>query len=155
MRRHSLAAVLGIGAVLLFAAAASAGGPPSPAAGAGTLGADTITSVQPAGPNLIVEGTTTGALGGTFDATFVESFRDVVHPDGSVNITGRVDFTGSTPCGTGTWTQRLVVQVAPDGTFSGQTATIDDASATVPLHTQYSFVGAGNAFAYDGTYHCG
>lgn len=124
------------------------------AAGAGALGPDLITSVRHAGGNTIVEGTSSGALTGTFTATFTESFRDVIHADGSVNITGTVSLTGQTPCGTGNWTQRLVVHVAPDGSFDGQTAAIDAAAATVPVRTQYSFSGALNTFTYAGSYGC-
>jgi hypothetical protein len=50
--------------------------------------------------------------------------------------------------------QRLVVHVAPDGSFSGQTAAINAAAATIPLRTQYSFRGAANTFAYAGSYSC-
>ena len=85
---------------------------------------------------------------------FTESFRDVVHADGSVNIAATVSLEGQTPCGTGSWTQRLVVHVAPNGSFSGQTTAINAVAATIPLRTQYSFSGAANTFAYAGSYSC-
>jgi len=140
--------------VLLSASPALAGAGRRPAAGGGALGPDLVTSVRTAGGNTIVVGTSTGALGGTFQADFRESFRDVVHADGSVNLAGTVSVEGQTPCGTGRWTQRLVVHVAPDGSVSGQTAAINAAAATIPLRTQYSFRGAANTFAYAGSYSC-
>ena len=139
---------------LLSASPALAGAGRQPAAGSGALGPDLVTSVRTAGGNTIVVGTSTGALGGTFQAGFTESFRDVIHADGSVNIAGTVSLEGQTPCGTGSWTQRLVVHVAPDGSFSGQTAAINAAAATIPLRTQYSFRGAASTFAYAGSYSC-
>ena len=140
--------------VLLSASPALAGAGRRPAAGGGALGPGLVTSVRTAGGNTIVVGTSTGALGGTFQADFRESFRDVVHADGSVNLAGTVSVEGQTPCGTGRWTQRLVVHVAPDGSVSGQTAAINAAAATIPLRTQYSFRGAANTFAYAGSYSC-
>jgi hypothetical protein len=140
--------------VLLGASPALAGAGRQMAAGGGALGPDLVTSVRTAGGNTIVVGTSTGALGGTFQADFKESFRDVIHADGSVNIAGTVSLEGQTPCGTGKWTQRLVVHVAPNGSFSGQTAAINAAAATIPLRTQYSFSGAANTFAYAGSYSC-
>lgn len=124
------------------------------ASGGGVLGPDTITGVQVAGGNVILDGTSSGALTGTLDSAFTESFRDVVHADGSVDITATVALQGQTSCGAGSWTQALVVHVAPDGSFTGQTSTIDDAAATVPVSTEYSFSGAGNAFTYTGSYSC-
>ena len=124
------------------------------ASGAGALGPDTITSVNTAGGNAIVEGTSSGVLTGTFQAAFTESFRDVVHADGSVDISATVSLQGRTPCGSGRWTQSLVVHVAPDGSFAGQTAAIDIGSGTVAVQTEYVFRGAGNAFTYAGSYSC-
>ena len=46
------------------------------------------------------------------------------------------------------------MKVAPDGTFSGETASIDAAAATVPVRTQYSFAGTGDTFTYEGSYSC-
>lgn len=125
-----------------------------PASGAGALGPDTITSVSTSGGNTIVEGKSSGVLTGTFEAAFSESFRDVVHVDGSVDISATVSLQGQTPCGSGRWTQSLVVHVAPDGSFAGQTAAIDAGSATVAVQTEYLFSGAGNAFTYAGSYSC-
>jgi hypothetical protein len=154
MPRLICALTLGATALALWVSAASAAGQSGPAAGTGTLGPDTITSVQADGPNLVVEGTTTGVVDGTFNATFTETFREVVHQDGSVNLTGTLVFTGSTPCGVGTWTQQLVGRAESDGTFSGQSTTIDQGKSTVDLTTEYSFVGAGNTFTYSGQYRC-
>jgi hypothetical protein len=141
-------------ALLALVSAGAAIGSPATAAGTGAVGADTITSVRQADGNVIIEGSTTGTLGGTFDASFSESFRDVVHASGEVEIAGVVVLTGSTPCGSGTWTQRLVVHVAPDGSFTGQTATVDQGESTVPVTTEFSFVGASNTFTYRGAYTC-
>ena len=140
--------------VLLSAPPALANTAHQAANGAGALGPDRVTSVRTAGGNIIIVGTSSGVLGGTFQAEFTESFRDVIHADGSVNIAGTVTLKGQTPCGTGSWTQRLIVHVAPDGSFSGQTAAIDAAAATIPLRTQYSFSGAANTFTYAGSYSC-
>ena len=149
------AIVLAIAAMaLLGASPALADAGHQAAAGTGALGPDTVTSVRTAGGNTIIVGTSSGTLGGTFQATFTESFRDVIHADGSVNIAGTVSLKGQTPCGAGNWAQRLVVHVAPDGSFSGQTAAIDEAAPTIPLRTQYSFSGAGNTFTYAGSYSC-
>lgn len=104
--------------------------------------------------NTIVEGTSSGVLTGTFEAGFSESFRDVVHLDGSVDISATVSLQGQTPCGSGRWTQSVVVHVAPDGSFAGQTAAIDAGSATVAVQTEFLFRGAGNTFTYVGSYSC-
>ena len=149
------AVVLAAAASLLATATpAFAGSGRLPASGAGALGPDTITTVSTAGGNTILEGTSSGVLTGTFQATFSEAFRDVVHVDGSVDITATVALQGQTPCGNGRWTQAVLVHVTPDGSFTGQTAAIDTGAATVAIQTEYSFRGTGNAFTYAGSFSC-
>lgn len=144
-----------VASLLTTATPALADSARQPASGAGALGPDTITSVSTAGGNTILEGTSSGVLTGTFGATFSETFRDVIHQDGSVDITATVVLQGQTPCGNGRWTQSVLVHVAPDGSFTGETAAIDTGAATVAIRTEYSFRGTGNAFTYAGSYGCG
>src|ERR1700746_1461367 len=98
--RHTI--VLAAAASLLATATqARADSARQPASGAGALGPDTIKSVSTADGNAGVAGTSSGALTGTFEAAFTKSFRDVVHADGSVDISATVSLQGQTACGSG------------------------------------------------------
>jgi len=145
-------------AILLPGPAWAASGP-QPASGTFLETSATVDNVQVADGNTIVVVTVNGIITGTFDGTFTETDRLVIHPDSSVTLAGKGMVSGTLgTCGTGSAPYVTEAQ----GTLSARTGrlqTIDQpASTSTPLmaHTVDSFTvnavtGEGT---YAGTYHC-
>jgi len=140
-------------AVLLPAPAMAATGPQA-ASGTFLETSHTVDSVSVAGGNTIVVVTVSGITAGT------ETDRVVIHPDGTVTLTGMGIQSGTLgTCGTGSAPYVTEAQGTASAR-SGRFQSIDQAASTsTPLmgHTVDSFTvnavtGEGT---YTGTYHCG
>jgi len=146
-------------AVLLPAPAMAATGPQA-ASGTFLETSHTVDSVSVAGGNTIVVVTVSGITAGTIDGPFTETDRVVIHPDGTVTLTGMGTQSGTLgTCGTGSAPYVTEAQGTASAR-SGRFQSIDQAASTsTPLmgHTVDSFTvnavtGEGT---YTGTYHCG
>lgn len=86
-------AVLAIGSALVLligAVGVAMASPPTAASGTGAQTAITSFDLRMAGPNIIIEQTSTGTLNGTLTGTTEDSFTAVIHPNGSFNGHGTV-----------------------------------------------------------------
>jgi hypothetical protein len=64
--------------------------PPTAASGISTQTEITSFEVRSAGPNVIFEQTTVGSINGTLTGFFQDSYRIVIHPNGSFNAQGTI-----------------------------------------------------------------
>jgi hypothetical protein len=149
--------VTGLAVVLPGPARAASG--PLPASGTFLETSTTVDSARVAGGNTILVVTVSGITSGTIDGPFTETDTVVIHPDGSVTLTGVGTQSGTLgTCGTGS--APYVTQA--QGTLaarSGHFQSIDQATSTsTPLNaytvdsfTVNTVTGEGT---YSGTYHC-
>jgi hypothetical protein len=145
-------------AILLPGPAWAASGP-QPASGTFLETSATVDNVQVADGNTIVVVTVSGIITGTFDGTFTETDRLVIHPDGSVTLAGKGMVSGTLgTCGTGSAPYVTEAQ----GTASARSGFIQsvDRAASTSTPTMISTVDSFTVNAvtgegtYTGTYHC-
>jgi hypothetical protein len=63
----------------------------------------TVLDSRTVGGNLIEEHIWVRDVTGDLTGTVTETFRVITHPDGHATFQGRAAFTGTTPCGTGSF----------------------------------------------------
>jgi len=82
------------GALVALVLAGGMGGahasPPTAATGTITQEAITGFELRLGGPNIIIEQSTTGSVGGTLTGTYEDTFTVVIHPNGRFNAHGRL-----------------------------------------------------------------
>ena len=86
--RRALATVGAVALVVVAAAGVALGSPPAAASGTVTQEAITGFELRLAGPNIVIEQSTTGSVSGTLTGTYEDSFTVVIHPDGRFNAHG-------------------------------------------------------------------
>jgi hypothetical protein len=150
MASASAAAAM-VGAMAVSASA----GPPAASNGSGGF-VVAVTSVETADGNTILGLSFQGTVSGTFTGTWTETGTEVLHPDGTVTTNASGTFHVSVSgCGTTTFEFKVAGQGVVNGPISGQFRSIDEASATAPIHTLDAFQTTGPAsFVYSGMYSC-
>ena len=153
-----LAALAAAGLAALLPGPAWAASGTQPASGTFRDTSITLDTSRVADGNTIDVVTVSGFTTGTFDATLTETDQAVLHPDGSVTVTGQGVISGTLgSCGTGSAAYQLEAQGTPSDR-SGFLQSIDQAASTVtpsPVHSVVSFTANGaNEGTYTGTYHC-
>ena len=91
IRKRNRAGTVATAAVVALLLAGGVGAQVSPATPAsGTITQTELISleVRSAGPNVILEQTSSGVVSGTLSGTFVDSFTVVLHPNGGFNAQG-------------------------------------------------------------------
>jgi hypothetical protein len=149
-------AAAGLAALLPGPAWAASG--TQPASGTFRDTSITVDSLRVVGGNTIEVVTVSGFATGTFDATFTETDRAEIHPDGSITLAGQGVASGTLgSCGTGSTPYQIEAQGTPSAR-SGFLQSIDQAASTAspsPIHLVVSFTANGaNEGSYTGTYHC-
>lgn len=85
---RALATAVAVALFMVAAAGAALGSPPTAASGTVTQEAITGFELRLAGPNIVIEQSTTGSVSGTLTGTYEDSFTVVIHPDGRFNAHG-------------------------------------------------------------------
>ena len=153
MKRVFAAVVAGGFAVLLAAPASAESGPPAESSGSGSFVVVSATS-RTADGNTFLDLSFVGVTTGTMTGTFTEMVTEAIHPDGSVTFKGSGTFTGTVPCGSGSYNFQVEGQGTPTS-LSGRFRSIDDAAATVTIHTVNTFMTTSPVtFVYSGMYTC-
>jgi hypothetical protein len=93
-----LTVLLALALFSLSALVATASASTEPASGTFTEGPMTVSDARQSGGNTFLEFTRNVTLTGTYDGVGLSDERLVIHADGSLNLQGRIDFTG-TACG--------------------------------------------------------
>jgi hypothetical protein len=109
--------------------------------------------------NVIIAGSGTHAWTGSLTGTSAIDVRFVVHPAGILTYQGFLTFTGTTPCGTGTFHLASSGNGPFPGPITGHATTIDEADASVRLHADLEVVlfltPVGAVATYTGDVQCG
>ena len=152
------AAGLAVGLAVLPGPAWAASSP-LPASGTFLVTSATVNSVSTADGNTIVVLTVSGISTGTFDGSFIETDREVVHPGGIVTEQGKGMQSGTLgTCGTGS--APFTAGFTGNGTTaSGRIQFVDQAASTsTPMKIQsvlrFTFNDITGEGTYTGTYHC-
>ena len=153
------AGVAAAGLAVLFSGPSWAASSPLPASGTFLVTSQTVNSVSTADGNTIVVVTVGGITTGTFDGSFTEIDRQVIHPGGSVTDQAKGVQSGTLgTCGTGS--VPYVAGFTGNGsTSSGRVQFIDQAASTsTPVKIQsvyrFTFNDVTGEGTYTGTYHC-
>jgi hypothetical protein len=153
------AGVTAAGLAVLFSGPAWAASSPQPASGTFLVTSATVNSVSTADGNTIVVLTVGGISTGTIDGPFIETDREVIHPDGSVTEHGEGMLSGTLgTCGTGS--APYVAGFTGNGTTAtGRIQFADEAASTsAPMKIQavlrFTFNDVSGEGTYIGTYHC-
>lgn len=85
---RALATAVAVALLVVAAAGVALGSPPTAASGTVTQEAITGFELRLAGPNIVIEQSTTGSVSGTLSGTYEDSFTVVIHPDGRFNAHG-------------------------------------------------------------------
>lgn len=85
---RTLATAAAVAMVVVAAAGVAVGSLPTAASGTVTQEAITGFELRLAGPNIVIEQSTTGSVSGTLIGTYEDSFTVVIHPDGRFNARG-------------------------------------------------------------------
>jgi hypothetical protein len=143
-------------AAALALPATSVATPSQPFTGSTLVTLFAVTSSTDAGPNMIVEYVATLSSSGTFTGTYSATARQVVHPDGTAEDHANYTATGTTPCGTGSFTIVENAKFDSSGNSVGHFTTIDNSTNTARIHADVDFVfnGTTGAATVSGTYHC-
>jgi hypothetical protein len=146
-------------AVALVAAVPSPASSSIAVAGGAVPTSTTFTSVRSADGNTLVEGFGTHAWTGDLAGTSTVNIHFVIHSDGQLTYQGFGTFTGTTPCGTGTFDVVASGSGPFPGPASGKIVTVNDAKESVAIHMQLNTVlfltPAGAVFTYSGDVRCG
>lgn len=152
-----LSSCLAMGALVVLLATPVQATTPAMSSGTGTL------AFIPNGPprfadgNTFISATLYGTVSGTLSGTWTEQATEVIHPGGTVTAHATGTFFVSTPCGTGSFRYEVDGQQAsPTSDLSGRIRSVDDAAATLNIHTVDNFSTAPNSgtFSYAGQYSC-
>jgi hypothetical protein len=152
--RYVASAVSAAAMVAVLAAPVSADSPAT-SNGSGMF-AFNVTSVRNADGNTILGVALNGTIDGTFSGNWNETGTEIIHRDGSITTNASGTFTVSViGCGTGKFAFSLEAQGAVNGAVIGRFRSIDEASATIPIHTVDAFHTTGPmSFVYSGMYSC-
>jgi hypothetical protein len=91
------------------------------------------------------------ATTGITTGTYVGAGHTTTFKDGSAVDHFKYVFTGSTPCGTGSFTNSGGGSVTADNVETGHFTTVDDSTNTARIHIDVDFVRVGGV---TGTYRC-
>ena len=154
--RRLVAGLVGV-AALAFAATAGAA-PPAPVSATGGVVPDfTITTTHTADGNTFQDVRGTVTSNGTLTGAYVGVTSQRIRGDTGTEILV-FTFTGSTPCGTGSFDIRgsgkLINEQAPIDTETGRFTSVDDSSNTIGIHVNIDFTRVGLDLTFTGTYHC-
>jgi hypothetical protein len=155
-RTAFLGMVVAAVAVLLPAMAAAA--PPTQFTSSAVVTSAIVASSRAADGNTfyVVDGTIPST--GTLSGTFVGVSQQVVFADGSGGDHVKYTFTGSTPCGSGSFeisgAGKLYGENQPVDSETGHFTSVDNASNTIGIHVDVDFTRVGNDLTFTGTYHC-
>ena len=148
----ALAIALVVAAVVVGPTGAA---PPQSAAGSALLTGGQILDVHAGGGNTHVDSLTNGVIGGTLNGTLLLETHTVFHPNGNRTFHAFLTFTGSTPCGPGSFTALaegagIIVAVS-----EGHITSVAGDTNTANIHLELEFAQIGPTFTYSGTFHCG
>ncbi len=137
--------------------------PPTPAAGTFTQTGITGLQVSQAGPNTILEQTSTGLVSGTLSGSYTDDLRVVIHPNGRFNA----HFTIRCEC-TVAGEQGIVELVASDrgelvsptlasfagrATITGGTAELSDLRGVLEIEGTVDLISGLSEYTYSGRIH--
>jgi hypothetical protein len=156
MRAIRATAAVAAGALALLVATPLPASPPTDGSGSGTIVLRAITESRQADGNVIQTREIEGAVTGTFDGTYEEIARGVIHKDGTLEFRGFMTFTGvAGDCGVGTVLIELEGRgVAGAPSAEGRLRVIDQGGNTVKVHGEATFHQLGAFFTYEGQFHC-
>ena len=155
--KGTAAVLAAAGLCLLLQAPAWAADGPQPASGTFVITSATVESSRVVGGNTFLVIALTGNATGTFDGPFVETDREVIHPDGRATLLGTGTQYGTLgTCGIGS-AQYVTQQQGTATNLSGDFRFVDQATSTpVKIESVDKLtvdLAAGEA-TYTGTYHC-
>jgi hypothetical protein len=142
-------------AALLAHAATAAASPPQPFTASGSLLYVNDTYDRNAGPNMIQRiDDAAVSSSGTVTGTYLGGGHQTIFGNGTAVDQFRFVFTGSTPCGPGSFTMSGTGRITADDVETGHFTTADASSNTAGIHVDIDFVRVGSDFTFTGAYHC-